>query len=66
MLSITRTTTFSKCVYAFELWFLLEKLEGKILRFVFLQNPHKLLSWILDMLWELVCLGFVPKFAQSY
>jgi hypothetical protein len=66
VLSVTRTTTFSKYVYTFELWFLLEKLESKILRFVFLQNPHKLLSWIFDMLWELVCLGSVPKYAQSY
>jgi hypothetical protein len=31
-----------------------------------LQNPHKLLSWILDMLWELACLGSVSKNAQSY
>jgi hypothetical protein len=61
VLSVTRTTTFSKYVYTFELWFLLEKLESKILRFVFLQNPHKILRWILDILWELVCLGFFAK-----
>jgi hypothetical protein len=66
VLSVTRNTTFSKYVYTFELQFLLEKYKCKIPRFVFLQNPHKLLSWILDMLWELACLGFVPKCAQSY
>jgi hypothetical protein len=66
VLSVTRTTTLSKYVYTFELWFFLEKLESKILRFVFLKNPHKLLSWIFDMLWELACLGSVPKIAQSY
>jgi hypothetical protein len=35
-------------------------------RLVFLQNPPKLLSWVLDMLLSLVCLASVPKFAQSY
>jgi hypothetical protein len=44
---------------------LLEKLKSKIPRLVFLQNPHKILSWILDMLWELSCLDPVPKVAQS-
>jgi hypothetical protein len=66
VLSVTRTTTFSKYVYTFELWFLLEKVKSKITRFVFLQNPHKSLSWVLDMLWEIACLGSVPKIAQSY
>jgi hypothetical protein len=41
-------------------------MKSKIPRFVFLQNPHKILSWILDMLWELACVGSVPKIAQSY
>jgi hypothetical protein len=31
-----------------------------------MQNPHKILSWILDMLWELACVGSVLKIAQSY
>jgi hypothetical protein len=66
VLSVTRTTTFSKYVYTFELQFLLEKLKSKIPRSVFPQNPHKILSWILDMLWELACLDPVPKIAQSY
>jgi hypothetical protein len=35
-------------------------------RSMFLQNPYMILSWILDMLWELACLGSVPKIAQSY
>jgi hypothetical protein len=33
---------------------------------MFLQNPYKILSWILDMLWELACLDPVPKIEQSY
>jgi hypothetical protein len=45
---------------------LLEKLKSKIPRSVILQNPHMILSWILDMLWELACLGSVLKVAQSY
>jgi hypothetical protein len=53
-------------VFAFELWFLLEKLKSKIPRSMFLQNPYMILSWILDMLWELACLGSVPKIAQGY
>jgi hypothetical protein len=28
---------------------------------MFLQNPYKILSWILDMLWELACLGLCQK-----
>jgi hypothetical protein len=66
VLCVTRTTTFSKHVYTFELWFLLEKLKCEIPRSVVLQNPYMILSWILDMLWELACAGSVPKFAQSY
>jgi hypothetical protein len=66
VLSVTRTTTFSKYVYTFELQFLLEKYKCKIPRSVILQNPHKILRWILDMLWALVCVGPVPKNAQSY
>jgi hypothetical protein len=66
VLSVTRTTTFPKDVYTFELQFLLEKYKCKILRFVLLQNPHKILSWIFDMLWEQACLGSMPNIAQSY
>jgi hypothetical protein len=61
---MTRTITFPKHVYTFELQFLLEKC--KIPRFVILQNPHNILSWILDMLWEQACLGSVTKIAQSF
>jgi hypothetical protein len=50
VLSVTRTTTFSKNVYTFELQFLLDKEKCKIPRYMFLQNIPKLLSWILDML----------------
>jgi hypothetical protein len=49
MLSVTRSTTLSKYVYTFEIYFLLEKYECEMLRLVFLQNPPKLLSCILDM-----------------
>jgi hypothetical protein len=44
----------------------LKNLKSKIPRSVILQNPHMILSWTLDMLWELACLSSVPKFAQSY
>jgi hypothetical protein len=66
VLSVTRTIIGSKYVYTFELQFFLEKLKCKITRSVILQNLYMILSWILDMLWELACLGSVPKFAQSY
>jgi hypothetical protein len=33
---------------------------------MFLQNLYKILRWILDMLWELACLGSVSKIAQRY
>jgi hypothetical protein len=45
---------------------LLEKLKCEIPRSVFLQNPHMILSWILDMLWRLACVGLKPKIAQTY
>jgi hypothetical protein len=51
VVSVIRTTTFTKYVYTFEFCFLLEKLKCKIPRSVFLQNRHMILSWILDMLW---------------
>jgi hypothetical protein len=63
VLCVTRTTTLSKHVYTFELYFLLEKLKCEIPRSVFLQNPSKILSWILDMMWGLACVVPVPKFA---
>jgi hypothetical protein len=66
VLSVARTTTFSEYVYTFEQQFLLEKLKCKIPISVILQNPCMILSWILDMLWALACLGSVPKIAQSY
>jgi hypothetical protein len=50
VLCVTRTATFPKHVYTFELLFLLEKLKCEISRSVFLQNPYMILSWILDML----------------
>jgi hypothetical protein len=50
VLFVTRTTTFPKHVYTFELQFLLEKLKYEIPRSVILQNPYLILSWILDML----------------
>jgi hypothetical protein len=63
---VTRTTFSAKDVYTFELWFLLEKLKCDLPRSVILQNPYMILSWILDMLWALACVGPVPKIAQSY
>jgi hypothetical protein len=66
VLRVTRTTTFSQYVYTFELQFLLEKLKCAIPRSVFLQNLYKILSWILDTLWVLVCEVPMPKIAQSY
>jgi hypothetical protein len=66
VLCVTRTTFSTKHVYTFELQCLLEKLKSKIPRSVILQNPHMILSWILDMLWKIASLGSVPKIAQSY
>jgi hypothetical protein len=66
VLCVTRTTTFPKHVYTFELQFLLEKLKYEIPRYVVLQNPYLNLSWILDMLWVPACAGPLPKIAQSY
>jgi hypothetical protein len=43
VLCVTRNTTFSKHVYTFELYFLLEKLKGEIPRSVILQNPCMIL-----------------------
>jgi hypothetical protein len=50
VLCVTRTATFPKHVYTFELQFLLEKLKCKIPGYVILQNPYMILSWILDLL----------------
>jgi hypothetical protein len=63
---MTRPTTFTKPVYTFELQFLLEKLKCDLLISVILQNPYMILSWILDMLWILACVGPMPKIAQIY
>jgi hypothetical protein len=59
VLCVTRTTTSPKHVYTVELWVLLEKLKCEIPGSMFLQNPYMILSWILDMLWELARLGSV-------
>jgi hypothetical protein len=66
VLFVTRATTFPKHVYTFEFQFLLEKLKCETPRSMFQQNPYMILNWVLDILWELACLGSVPKFAQSY
>jgi hypothetical protein len=50
VLYVTRTTTFAKHVYTFELQLLLEEWKCKIPRSVILQNLYMILSWILDML----------------
>jgi hypothetical protein len=64
VLCVTRATTFAKYVYTFELQFLLKNLKYEIPRYVILQNPYLILSWILDMLWALACVGPVTKIAQ--
>jgi hypothetical protein len=66
VLSVIRTTIFSKDVYTFELQFLLEKLKCKIPRLMFLQNLDKFLSHILDMLYSMSWLVTTPNIAQSY
>jgi hypothetical protein len=49
VLCVTKTTTFLKNVYTFELKFLCEKLKCEIPRSVFVQHLYMILSWILDM-----------------
>jgi hypothetical protein len=59
VLCVTESTFSAKEVYTFDLYILLEKLKCEIPRSVFLQNPDMILSWILDMLWRLACVGHV-------
>jgi hypothetical protein len=66
VLLVTKPTTFAKLVYTFELQFLHEKLKSILPRSVVLPNPHTFMSWFLDMLWVLACVGSVQKLAQSY